>query len=160
MLERAGEVALRGLPGSVHVVLRAVVDVGGDDVEGLGDLDFVDVGVHHGAEVLGDELIGAAICADQRGLPGEEVGDAHLLPARPLQLVAGAGGAVAGGHVFPVVDVLAPVVEEPGFVERVGGAELLLEVVDEAERRHAGWRRRSELVSLSICQPMTVGLSW
>ena len=99
----------------------------------LCDLEFVDVGMHGSGEVLRDELVGAAVFADERGLPGEEVGDAHLLPARPLELVSGADGAVAGGHVLPAVDVLAPVVEAPGFVEGVGGAELLLEVIDEAD---------------------------
>jgi hypothetical protein len=132
VLERAGEVALLGLKRSVEVVLDAVVDVVGDDVERFGDCGLVDVHLHHAAVVLGDELIGAAIGADESGLPCEEVGDAHLLPAGPLEFIAGAGGAVGGGHVFPAVDVLAPVVEEPCFVERVGGDELLLEVVDEA----------------------------
>ena len=93
---------------------------------------FVDVPTHGAAEVLGDELIGTAVFADERCLPGEKIGDAHLLPARPLQLVAGADGAVAGGHVFPAIHVLSPIVQTPGFVQSVGGPKLLLEVIDEA----------------------------
>ena len=132
VLERAGEVALQRLPGAVEMVLRAVVGIVGDDIERLGNLDLVDVELHHGAVVLGHELVRAPGLAHQRSLKGEKVGDAHLLPARPLQFVTGAGGIVAGRHVGPVVDVLAPVIEEPGLVERVGGAELFLQVVDEA----------------------------
>ncbi len=122
----------RDCGGAVEVVLGAVVDVVRGDVEGGGDGILVDIGLHNAAEVGGDELMRAAVFADERGLPGEEVGDAHLLPAGPLQLIAGALGVVAGGHVFPAVDVFAPVIHEPGFVEGVGGAELLLEVIDEA----------------------------
>ena len=84
------------------------------------------------AVVLGHELVRAPGFADQRSLKGEKVGNPHLLPARPLKFVTGAGGIVAGRHVGPVVDVLAPVVKEPGLVERVRGAELFLQVVDEA----------------------------
>ncbi len=63
----------------------------------------------------------------------KEVGHAHLAPARPLQLVAGALRAIARGQVLPGVQVLAPVVQEPGFAERLGCDELLLEVVLEAD---------------------------
>ena len=38
------------------MILRAVVDVVGRDVEGLGDGFFVDVALHHAAVVGGDEL--------------------------------------------------------------------------------------------------------
>ena len=109
-----------------------MIGVVGGDVEDFATSNSLTSRMHGSGEVLRDELVGAAVFADQSGLPGEKVGDAHLLPARPLQLVSGADGAVAGGHVFPAVDVLAPVVESPGFVEVVGGAELLLEVIDEA----------------------------
>src|SRR5258708_16054856 len=98
-----------------------------DDIENLCDLWLVDVEAHHGAEVLRDELIGPAMCAHERGLPGEKVGDAILLKTRPLQLVAGASGIVAGGHVGPVIHVLSPVVQEPSLVQRLSAAELLLQ---------------------------------
>ena len=116
------------------MVLRAEeVGVEADDVEGFGDLELVDVFVEVIGEVLGDELVGAAVLTNERGLPGEEVGDAHLLPAGPLQFVTCTGRALANGKVLPAVDGLAPVVEEPGLVEGIGGAELLLEMVDEAD---------------------------
>ena len=77
-----------------------------------------------------NELIGPAVCANQRGLPSKKVGDAILFEAGPLQLVAGAGGVVARRHVVPVVYVLSPIVQEPRFVERVGRTKLLLQPLD------------------------------
>ena len=133
VLERAREVALDGLRGAVEVVLRAVVDVVGGNVEGRGDGLFVHVVAHHAAVVGGDELAGRGALAHQRGLPVEKVGDAHLAPARPLQLVAGALRAVAGGQVFPGVQVLAPVVEEPGLAERFGRDEFLFKIMLKAD---------------------------
>ncbi len=127
------EVALQCLERSVVVVLRAVVDVVGDDVERLGDGFFVDVALHHAAVVGGDELPGAGAFADQRGLPVEKVSHAHLAPARPLQLVAGGDGAVALGQIFPGVQVLAPVVEEPCLAQGFGSDEFLFEIVLEAD---------------------------
>ena len=133
VLERAGEVGLDGLKRAVVVVLGVVVDVHGGDVEEAGNRFFVDVALHHAAVVGGDKLARRGTFAHQRGLPVEEVRDAHLAPARPLQLVAGALRSVAGGQVLPGVQVLAPVVQEPGFAEGFGCAELLLQVVLEAD---------------------------
>ena len=47
--------------GPVEMFLRAVVRIVGDDIEGLGDLDLVDVELHHGAVVLGHELVRAPV---------------------------------------------------------------------------------------------------
>ena len=52
------EVALQGLERAVVVVLRAVIDVVGDDIERLGDGFFIYVALHHAAVVGGDELAG------------------------------------------------------------------------------------------------------
>src|SRR5260370_1772854 len=131
VFEGAGVVALLCLGLAIHVVLGAVVWVVGGDVEGLRYLKLVDVAAHGTTEVLRNKLIGTAVFADERGLPVEVVGDPHLLPARPLQFVTSTDRAVAGGHVLPTVDVLAPVVETPGFVEVVAGAKLLLQVIDD-----------------------------
>ena len=51
------------------MVLRAVVGIDGDDVEGFGDFEFVDVAVDGVGEVLRHELVGAAIFANECGLP-------------------------------------------------------------------------------------------
>ena len=133
VLQRAREVGLDRLKRSVVVVLGAVVDVVGRDVEEAGNRLFVDVALHHAAIVGGDKLARRGALAHQPGLPVEEVGHAHLAPARPLQFVAGALRALAGGQVFPGVQVLAPVVQEPGFAEGLRRAEFLFEVVLEAD---------------------------
>ena len=133
VLERAREIGLNRLLRAVEVILRAVVDVVGGNVEGGSDGLFVDVVVHHAAVVGGDELAGAGALADEGRLPMEKVGNAHLAPARPLKFVAGALRAVAGGQVFPCVQILAPVVEEPGLAERFGRDEFLFEIVLEAD---------------------------
>ena len=133
MLQRTREVALDRLGRPVEVVLGSVVDVVGGNVEERGDGLFVDVVAHHAAVVGGDELPWPFALAHQVGLPMEEVRDAHLAPARPLQLVAGALCAVACGQVFPGVNVLAPVIEEPGLAQSFGRAKLLFKVVLEAD---------------------------
>ena len=95
VLQRTGEVAVFGLRPSIHVVLRAVIDVVGGDIERLGDLKFIYVAVHGPGKIRGDKLVRPAVLPHQSGLPGQIIRDSHLLPARPLQLVTGALGAVA-----------------------------------------------------------------
>ena len=114
------------------MILRAVIDVDGGNIQNGTNGFLVHVRAHGAAEVGGHELAGPSILADQRGLPGQKLGHAHLLPAGPLQLIAGALRAVARGQVFPGIYILAPVVKEPRLVKVCSGPEFLPQVVHEA----------------------------
>src|SRR5208282_6934686 len=114
------------------MILRRVIGIVSDSVESGGDRGLIRSAAHHSAEIVGDKLVGPAIFADQRSLPTKKICHSHLLPAAPLEFVTGAGGIVARGHVGPVVHILAPIVQEPGLVERIGGSKLLLKMLDES----------------------------
>ena len=63
VLQRAGEVSLLRLRGSVEMVLCAVIRIVRDNIEGLGDFELVHVRLHHAAVVVCHKLVRAPRCA-------------------------------------------------------------------------------------------------
>ena len=131
-LQRPRKVTLQRLPRPIQMILRPVIRIVGHHIQRLRNLQFVDIHLHHGAIVLRHKLIRPPTLPHQRSLERKIVRHPHLLPSRPLQLVAGAGRVVARGHVLPVIHILTPVVQEPRLVERLRRAKLLFQVADEA----------------------------
>ena len=99
LLERARVVADAGGIFAVEIVLGAVVGVGSDDIEELGDVALIDVGIRRAGEIVSNELVGALVLVHDCGLPGQEVGGQPLRIALPLQLPAGIDDAVASAAV-------------------------------------------------------------
>ena len=105
-----------------------MVGVDGGNVQVPRDIELIDIGTGGAAEILGDELIGTKLLADERGLPGEEAGGQGVLVAVPLQFPARIQNAAARGKLAPVVQALAPVDQSPDPVEAFDGRELFPQV--------------------------------
>src|ERR1017187_6513655 len=97
MLQRAREVSLNRLDRAVVMILSWVIDIVGRDIEAAGDGLFIHIVAHHAAVVRRDKLPWGRALPDKGRLPVKEVGNSHLTPACPFQLVAGRDGAIALG---------------------------------------------------------------
>ena len=139
VLEGAVDVPTKGDLLAGELVLSGVVDVHPGQGDGLGRLEVVDGGLDPEGvaaplvvEVLGDELVLAAVLVHDSALPQEEVGD-----QRAAEEVEGGGQRAVDrlGEVrelLPGVDPVGPVVQAVGGIEGVKvPVKALLEPVDE-----------------------------
>ena len=81
---------------------------------------------------MGRELICPLVLIDDARLPGKKVGSHPLLVALPLQLPAGIENPALGRDFAPVIQTLAPIIQEPILIQFANRFELFLQISDKS----------------------------